>query len=198
MSKMKDTSENPGIGENTTAQPPKKTGGKGTSARLTKMALMLSLALVLSVLEAWLLPQGILPLPGWKLGLANIAILVTMYSVGKGSALKVAVFRSLILLAFSGNFIGFGFSLVGGFVAGVTMCFLSETKHVSIFGVSIAGAAMHAIGQILVALMFTKTFYILTYLPWLMVASAFAGGVIAFLSIPVIKALDHIGNEMIQ
>jgi len=197
MSKMKDTSKNPETAKNTAMPTPKK-NAKSTATRVTRMALMLSLALVLSVLEAWLLPQGILPIPGWKLGLANIAILVTMYSVGKGAALMVAVYRSLILLAFGGNIVGFGFSLVGGIVAGATMCILSERKRISIFGVSIAGAAMHAVGQILVALMFAKTIYILTYLPWLMVASAFAGGVIAFLSIPVIKALDHIGNEMIQ
>ncbi len=169
-----------------------------TTVRLTKTAMMLSLALVLSVLEAWLLPQGILPIPGWKLGLANIAILVTMYSVGKREALAVAVLRSLLLLAFGGNVVGFSFSLIGGVAAWSTMCLLSQLRLVSIFGVSIGGAAMHALGQILVALFVTRTIYIVTYLPWLMVVSSFAGGVIAFLSVPVVKALDHFGNEMIQ
>ena len=169
-----------------------------TSAKITRCAMMLALALVLSVLEAWLLPQGILPLPGWKLGLANIAILVTLYSVGRKEAFEVCVFRSLILLTFSGNFIGFGFSLAGGTAAWLTMSYISECKKVSIFGVSIAGAAAHAVGQILVAWMFTSTAYITLYLPWLMLASSFAGGIIAFLAVPVVKALDHIGNEMIQ
>ena len=67
---------------------------------ITKTSMMLALALVLSILEAWLLPRGILPIPGFKLGLANIAILVTLYSVGKKEALLVAVLRSLVILFF--------------------------------------------------------------------------------------------------
>jgi len=169
-----------------------------TTSQLTKTALMLSLALVLSILEAWLLPQGILPIPGWKLGLANIAILVTLYCVGPGEALAVALLRSLLLLAFGGNIVGFSFSLVGGVAAWCSMFLLSKMQKVSIFGVSIGGAAMHAFGQILVALFVTRTVYIVTYLPWLLAASSTAGAVIAFLSIPVVKALDHFGNEMIQ
>lgn len=165
---------------------------------ITKMAMMLSLALVLSVVEAWMLPQGILPIPGWKLGLANIAILVTLYSVGKKEALGVAVLRSLILLALGGNVIGFSFSLIGGMAAWGIMTCLSEVKSVSIFGVSIAGAACHGLGQILVAILVTRTAYVIVYLPWLLLLGSFAGGIIAFLSIPVIKALDHFGNEMIQ
>ena len=69
-----------------------------TAYDLTKTAMMLALALVLSILEAWLLPKGIIPVPGFKLGLANIALLVTLYSVGRKEALLVAVLRSLLLL----------------------------------------------------------------------------------------------------
>ena len=169
-----------------------------TAYDITKTAMMLALALVLSILEAWLLPRGILPIPGFKLGLANIAILVTLYSVGKKEALLVAVLRSLVVLALGGNIIGFIFSLTGGVFAWGTMCVLVERKHVSIFGVSIAGAASHGIGQILAALWVTRTVYVIGYLPYLVLASAFAGAVIAFLTIPIVKALDHIGNEMIQ
>ena len=60
-----------------------------TAYDIAKTAMMLSLALVLSILEAWLLPRGILPIPGFKLGLANIAILVTLYGVGKKEAFLV-------------------------------------------------------------------------------------------------------------
>ena len=169
-----------------------------TAYDITKTAMMLALALVLSILEAWLLPRGILPIPGFKLGLANIAILVTLYSVGKKEALLVAILRSLVVLALGGNIIGFIFSLTGGVFAWGTMCVLVERKHVSIFGVSIAGAASHGIGQILAALWVTRTVYVITYLPYLVLAGSIAGGLIAFLTIPIVKALDHIGNEMIQ
>lgn len=169
-----------------------------SSQMITKMAMMLALALVLSVLEAWLLPQGILPVPGLKLGLANIAILVTLYSVGKKEALGVAILRSLILLALGGNIVGFSFSLIGGIAAWSAMCMLSEAENVSIFGVSIGGAACHGMGQILIAILVTRTFYVVVYLPWLLLLGSFAGGIIAFLTIPIVKALDHFGNEMIQ
>ena len=171
---------------------------KRTAYDLTKTAMMLALALILSIVEAWLLPRGILPIPGFKLGLANVAILVTLYSVGRKEAIAVAVLRSLLVLAFGGNVVGFMFSLVGGVSAWAVMSILSDLEHVSIYGVSIGGAAMHALGQILVALVLTKTVYVIGYLPYLVLASSFAGAFIAFLTIPVVKALDHIGNEMIQ
>lgn len=171
---------------------------KRTSYDITKTAMMLALALVLSILEAWLLPRGILPVPGFKLGLANIAILVTLYSVGKKEALLVAVLRSLVVLALGGNIIGFMFSLTGGVAAWITMSLLCERKHVSVFGVSIAGAASHGVGQILAALWVTRTVYVISYLPYLILLGSLAGALIAALTIPVVKALDHIGNEMIQ
>ena len=169
-----------------------------TAYDITKTAMMLALALVLSILEAWLLPRGILPVPGFKLGLANIAILVTLYSVGKKEALLVAVLRSVVVLALGGNIVGFLFSLLGGMAAWGTMCVLCERIHVSVFGVSIAGAASHGIGQILAALWVTKTVYVIGYLPYLILLGSSAGALIAFLTIPVVKALDHIGNEMVQ
>ena len=69
---------------------------KRTAYDLTKTAMMLALALILSIVEAWLLPRGILPIPGFKLGLANVAILVTLYSVGRKEALAVAILRSVV------------------------------------------------------------------------------------------------------
>ncbi len=169
-----------------------------TAYDLTKTAMMLALALVLSILEAWLLPKGIIPVPGFKLGLANIALLVTLYSVGRKEALLVAVLRSLLLLAFGGNIVGFVFSLLGGICAWATMCAVVDLPKVSIFGTSIAGAATHGIGQIIAALLLTRTFFVLLYLPYLILLGSAAGALVAFLTIPVVKALDHIGNEMIQ
>ena len=171
---------------------------KGLAFDITKTAILLSLALVLSILEAWLLPRGIFPVPGFKLGLANIAILVTLYSVGKKEALLVALLRSLLLLAFGGNIVGCVFSLMGGLSAWGTMCVLSDMKRVSIFGVSIGGAAAHGIGQIAAALLLMRTVYVIGYLPYMVLLGSFSGALIASLTIPVVKALDHIGNEMVQ
>jgi len=172
--------------------------GSRTAYDIAKTAMLLALALVLSILEAWLLPRRILPIPGFKLGLANIAILVTLYSVGRKEALMVALLRSLLLLAFGGNIVGCIFSLMGGLAAWGTMCLLSDMKKVSIFGVSIGGAASHGVGQIVAALLVTRTLYVVVYLPYLVLAGSFAGALVAYLTIPVVKALDHIGNEMIQ
>ena len=169
-----------------------------TAFQITKLAILLALALMLSILEAWLLPKGILPLPGLKLGLANIAILVTLYTVGKKEALLLAILRSLVVLVLGGNFVGFVFSMLGGVWAWFAMCLLCERKHVSIFGTSIGGAACHSIGQIMAAMLMTRTVYVLVYLPYLILASCAMGAVIAFLTIPVVRALDHLGNPVIQ
>lgn len=171
---------------------------KWTAYQITKLAILLALALMLSILEAWLLPKGILPLPGLKLGLANIAILVALYTVGKKEALLLAILRSLVILMLGGNFVGFVFSMLGGIWAWSAMCLLSSCKKISIFGTSIGGAACHSMGQILAAIIMTRTIYVLVYLPYLVLASSALGAVIAFLTIPVIRALDHVGNAVVQ
>jgi heptaprenyl diphosphate synthase len=103
-----------------------------------------------------------------------------------------------VILGLGGNIIGFLFSLLGGIFAWCTMCLLADRKNVSIFGVSIAGAAAHGLGQILAALWVMRTVYVISYLPYLVLAGSLAGALIAFLTIPIVKALDHIGSEMIQ
>ena len=169
-----------------------------TAYEVTKLSVLLALALMLSILEAWLVPKGILPLPGLKLGLANIALLIALYSVGKKEALLLSLLRSLVVLLLGGNFVGFVFSVLGGIFAVCTMIFLSGRKKISIYGVSIGGAASHSIGQILAAVMLSRTLYVMMYLPYLILLSCLAGAMIAFLTIPVVKALDHIGTKMIQ
>ena len=128
--------------------------------RLTRCAVLTALALALSVAEG-LVPLTILfPLPGLRLGLAN---LVTVYALCRLSGRE-----ALLILAFS---------LTGGLLAFGVMALLLRCSFLSLFGVSIAGAAAHNTGQILAAMAVLGSRAPLVYLPPLLLCSLVTGAV---------------------
>lgn len=120
-------------------------------ARLTKDALYLCVALMLSFVET-LLPA--LPFPGVKLGLANLAILLCTLTIGFSDAVAVALARWLL----TGLLFGSGTSLL--FALSGTICMLATlflllhlplTKYLSCIGISLLTATAHNLGQLLCA-----------------------------------------------
>ena len=67
------------------------------------------------------------------------------------------------------------FSLTGGVFAMTVMCIFKHCKGISVYGVSVLGAAAHNIGQILVAVIFMSSVYVIGYLPYLLLVSVFTG-----------------------
>ena len=118
--------------------------------KLTVCAVLTALALGLSYAERFIPLQLILPLPGIKLGLANVVTLAALCRLGKGSAFGILTARCLLGAVFSG-LSGLAFSLVGGILALSVMSLASKSNKLSLYGVSVLGAAVHNIGQILVA-----------------------------------------------
>ena len=110
-------------------------------------AMLTALALGLSTLENLFPVTLFIPLPGVKLGLANIVTLYALYALGFPSALAILLVRCTLGALFAGNASALLFSLLGGLSALLVMALLSRTKKLSIFGVSIAGAAAHNCGQ---------------------------------------------------
>jgi len=159
---------------------------------LSVMGILVSMALILSIVESILCPQGLLPVPGFKLGMANIAIVVSIYLLGPKPTVGIVLVRALLLWALGGNTIGLMFSLAGGLLALLSMSLLQRLPFISLWGVSIAGAAAHMTGQIVVAIFLTGNTYVVSYLSILLLTSILTGGVIAFLSAPVINALLHV------
>ena len=119
--------------------------------RLTRCAVLTALALALSVAEG-LVPLTILfPLPGLRLGLANLVTVYALCRLSGREALLILAARCLLGALLGGNLMALAFSLTGGLLAFGVMALLLRCSFLSLFGVSIAGAAAHNTGQILAA-----------------------------------------------
>ena len=142
---------------------------------LTLCAMLISLALALSYAERFIPLQMLIPLPGIKLGLANIVTLTALYLLGAKSAFTILVLRCFLGSLFGGGITGFLFSLCGGLLSMTVMTFTRRLTCFSVYGVSILGAAAHNIGQIAVAILLMRSVYIGAYLPYLLIVALFTG-----------------------
>ncbi len=154
---------------------------------LTRCAVLSSLALALSYLESFFpLP---LPFPGAKLGLANIVTVYALYTLGAPSALAVLTVRCLLGAFFAGNASALIFSLLGGLSAMLVMIALRALPGLSVYGVSIGGAAAHHCGQVAAAMLTLGSTAPLAYLPVLLAVSLFTGALTGFVSAMLLRAM---------
>lgn len=141
--------------------------------------MLISLAFIFSYIEA-VIPIPI-PVPGVKLGLANLVSIVGLYTVGIKGTIAVSLVR-IVLVGFTfGNLSSMIYSLAGGTVSLIFMILLKKTGKFSQVGVSIIGGIGHNIGQLTAAALITETAGVFYYLPFLMVAGVIAGAVIGLL-----------------
>lgn len=140
--------------------------------KLTLCAIFTALALGLSFVERFI-PLPIF-LPGIKLGLANVVTLVALCILDRRSAFAILTARCLLGSLF-GGLTGLAFSLSGGLVSLGVMILALGSKKLSLYGVSVLGAAAHNIAQILVAMGLMASPLVGAYLPWLLVASVVTG-----------------------
>lgn len=155
--------------------------------RLTRCAVLTALALAISVCEG-LVPLSILiPLPGLRLGLANLVTVYALCRLSGREALGILAARCLLGAVVGGNLTALAFSLTGGLLALGTMWVLLRVPGLSLFGVCIAGAAAHNTGQILAAMGVLASPAIAVYLAPLLVASLFTGAVTGAASILLVR-----------
>lgn len=144
--------------------------------KLTSCAVLVALALALSVAEG-LVPLTILfPLPGLRLGLANLVTVYALICLGGGEAVIILIVRCFLGALLGGNLSSLAFSLTGGLLAFAVEAILVRCRPLSLFGVCMAGAAGHNTGQILASIVMMKTSATLVYLPPLLFASLLTGG----------------------
>lgn len=143
--------------------------------RIALCAVLIALAMALSYTERFIPLQMVIPLPGVKLGLANIVTLIALYLMGPKTAFAILIPRCIFGAVFGGGITGLAFSLTGGILAMLTMILASKIPIFSVYGVSILGAAAHNIGQILAAMVLMHSIYIGAYLPYLLVVALFTG-----------------------
>lgn len=160
--------------------------------RLTRCAVLTALALALSVAEG-LVPLTILfPLPGLRLGLANLVTVYALCLFGGREALGILLARCFLGSLLGGNLSALAFSLSGGLLALLVMGILLRLPALSLYGVSIAGAAAHNTGQILAAIAVLGSHAPLLYLPPLLMASVLTGGVTGAASILLVHRVPQV------
>lgn len=155
--------------------------------RLTRCAVLTALALALSVAEG-LVPLTILfPLPGLRLGLANLVTVYALCRLSGREALLILAARCLLGALLGGNLMALAFSLTGGLFSLAVMALLLRCPGLSLYGVSVAGAAAHNTGQILAAMAVLGSRAPLVYLAPLLLCSVITGGVTGAASILLVR-----------
>lgn len=149
--------------------------GMKRTNRMVQGAVLVSLALALSYIERFIPLQMLIPLPGVKLGLANVVTLIALYLLGGKSAFAILILRCILGSLFGGGITGLLFSLTGGILSMGVMVLCKKAPFLSVYGVSILGAAAHNIGQILTAMLLMNSVYIGMYLSYLLVVALFTG-----------------------
>ncbi len=144
------------------------------------MGVFLALALILSYVES-LIPFYF-GIPGVKLGLANLIVVIMLYAVGAKEAFAISMLRILLSGFLFGNLFSILYSFAGGMLSFLVMWLVKRTGKFHVMSVSICGGITHNIGQILVASVIVETYSIFYYIPVLLIAGLITGmliGVIA-------------------
>ena len=145
------------------------------TAKMALCAVLISLALMLNYLERFIPLQLLIPLPGVKLGLANVVTLVALCLLDVKSAFAILLCRCVLGAMFGGGVTGLMFSLTGGMLSVCVMALSMRRCLFSVYGVSILGAAAHNVGQIAAAMVLMQSIHIGIYLAYLLPVSLFTG-----------------------
>lgn len=155
--------------------------------KVAYMGMLIALAFVFSYIES-LIPIN-LGVPGIKLGLANLVVIVALYLMDIKTSCILSFVR-IVLAGFTfGNPVSMIYSLAGGMLSLLVMIIAKKTNIFSVTGVSVLGGVCHNIGQILVAILVLETASLMYYLPVLMISGTIAGVFIGILAAVIIKHL---------
>lgn len=157
--------------------------------KVATFGLLVALAFILSYIEA-LFPLPI-PVPGIKLGLANLVVITALYTMGAKEAFVLSMIR-IILIGFTFSPSTIIFSLAGGLLSWLTMTLLKKANLFSTVGVSIIGGISHNIGQIVVSIFVVENINIIYYLPVLLISGVIAGVVIGILGALIVKRISKL------
>ena len=151
------------------------------------MGILTAGAIIIAILESFIPSIGI---PGIKLGLANIVILIILYEIGIVEALIVDLSRVLLVGLLRGTIASMGFlmSLTGAVMSlGIMILFFLLVKKLSIIANSVVGSLFHVMGQILIAIIFLGSGYVLFYLPIIGISAIITGVLVGIVAQLVIR-----------
>ena len=160
------------------------------AGRLTRLALLTAIALTIFLAEAQL---PVIPIPGVKLGLANIVTVYAMFALGPGDALLVLSARVFLGAVFSGQPMTLIYSAAGGLLSWCVLCLLGRLlTDRQIWLASPVAAVFHNLGQLLAAAAVMRTWAVMAYLPYLIIAAVLAGLFTGVAAQALLKRLERI------
>ena len=148
--------------------------------KIAYRGVFLALALILSYVES-LIPFYF-GIPGVKLGLTNLIVVVMLYCTGTKEAFGVSVARILLAGFLFGNLFSILYRLAGGVLSFIVMCLLKKTGRFHVISVSVTGGISHNLGQLIAAAFVVETYDIFYYMPFLLIAGVATGFVIGMLA----------------
>lgn len=157
--------------------------------KIALFGMMVALAFAFSYFES-LIPLDFV-VPGVKLGLANLVVVIALYLMKPGEAFSIAIIRIFLAGLTFGNVYSIAYSLCGGILSFLVMYLVRKTK-LSVIGVSMLGGICHNIGQIIVAAIVMGTSRIAYYLPVLLVAGLITGLLLGVISKLVIERFEKV------
>ena len=142
--------------------------------KITLMALLTAIALTIFMIEAQI--PALVPIPGIKLGLANIVTVFAVFALGSKEAAMILFARIFLGAIFAGNFSTILYSGAGGLLAILVTIGLRRILTVKQLWVAGAlGAIAHSVGQMATAVAVTATLGLLAYLPVMIICSIITG-----------------------
>ena len=155
--------------------------------KMALIGILTAIAIALSVAESFIPSVGI---PGVKLGLANIVILIVLYEVGILEAILINLLRVVVTGLIRGTIFSLGFlmSLTGAVSSlGIMILFYLLIKKFSIIGVSVIGSIFHVFGQIIIAMIFLGTGFVVFYFPIIALCAILTGVFVGAVARAIIK-----------
>lgn len=162
------------------------------SKKIATYGLFISLAFIFSYIES-LIPMPF-PIPGIKLGLANLVVIIAIYGIGVKEAFVLSMVRILLVGFTFRDPSTLIFSFAGGILSWLSMAIFYKLKTFSMVGVSVIGGITHNIGQIIIAMIYVNNAGLIYYLPFLMVSGVVSGMLIGLLGALTIKRLKKFIN----
>jgi heptaprenyl diphosphate synthase len=162
--------------------------------KTARLGLLTCIALIIFVVELRI--PDIVPVPGVKLGLANIITVYCIYNYSPGETAMMLFCRILLGSLFGGNLMALWYSIAGGVLCFAGMELLKKAvSEDNMWFLSIIGALLHNIGQITVAMLVLKSTSVLGYLPFLMVSGCIAGAFTGLCSQLIIQRMRRIDRS---
>ena len=157
-------------------------------SRVAFLGLFTAFAMILSFVESQI--PTFVAIPGIKLGLPNIAIIIILYRFGWKEASIISLLRVILTSLLFGTVLSMLYSIAGAVLSLIVMILLK--KFLSTVTISVVGGVFHNVGQIAVAILVTETQQLLFYLPVLIISGVIAGIVVGLVAATAVSKIEKI------